>query len=71
MQNREHPDNKAWAKGISINNSDEDRRKFYVTSHPALLDAELKRKKFAITIGDELPSGILQMHRQNPEGIRC
>jgi DNA-directed RNA polymerase subunit beta len=26
-----------------------------------LLDAELKRKKFAITIGDELPSGILQM----------
>jgi len=24
-------------------------------------DAELKRKKFAITIGDELPSGILQM----------
>ncbi len=25
------------------------------------LDAELKRKKFAITIGDELPSGILQM----------
>ncbi len=26
-----------------------------------LLDAELKRKKFAITIGDELPNGILQM----------
>ena len=26
-----------------------------------LLDAELKRKKFAITIGDELPSGILQV----------
>ena len=26
-----------------------------------LLDAETKRKKFAITIGDELPSGILQM----------
>ena len=26
-----------------------------------LLDAELKRKKFAITIGDEMPSGILQM----------
>ena len=25
------------------------------------LDAELKRKKFAITIGDELPSGIMQM----------
>ncbi len=25
------------------------------------LDAELKRKKFAITIGDELPSGIVQM----------
>ena len=26
-----------------------------------LLDAEQKRKKFAISIGDELPSGILQM----------
>lgn len=26
-----------------------------------LLDAEIKRKKFAITIGDELPPGILQM----------
>ena len=26
-----------------------------------LLDAEQKRKKFAITIGDELPSGILQV----------
>ena len=35
---RFNPDNKAWAKGISINNSDEDRIKFYVTSHPALLD---------------------------------
>lgn len=35
---RFNPDNKVWAKGIPINNSDEDRRKFYVTSHPALLD---------------------------------
>ena len=26
-----------------------------------LLDAEMKRRKFAITIGDELPNGILQM----------
>ncbi len=26
-----------------------------------ILDAELKRKKFALTIGDELPSGIIQM----------
>ena len=26
-----------------------------------LLDAEMKRKKYAITIGDELPSGIIQM----------
>ena len=26
-----------------------------------LLDAELKRKKFALSIGDELPSGILQI----------
>ena len=35
---RFNPDNKAWAKGIPINNSGEDRRMFYVTSHPALLD---------------------------------
>ena len=27
------------------------------------LDAELKRKKFAITIGDELPAGIIQMEK--------
>ncbi|MCI7309776.1 MAG: DNA-directed RNA polymerase subunit beta [Prevotella sp.] len=26
-----------------------------------LLDAEMKRRKFALTIGDDLPSGILQM----------
>jgi DNA-directed RNA polymerase subunit beta len=26
-----------------------------------LLDAELKRKKFALTIGDDLPTGIIQM----------
>ena len=26
-----------------------------------IMDAELKRKKFAITIGDELPSGIIQL----------
>ena len=26
-----------------------------------ILDAELKRKKFAMTIGDELPAGIIQM----------
>ena len=26
-----------------------------------LMDAEMKRRKFAITIGDELPSGVLQM----------
>ena len=26
-----------------------------------IMDAELKRKKFVITIGDELPSGIIQM----------
>ena len=28
------------------------------------LDAELKRKKFAITIGDELPAGIIQMAKE-------
>ena len=35
-------ENKAWAKGISINNSDEDRRKFYVNSHPAVLDGFIR-----------------------------
>ena len=32
------PDNKAWAKEININNAEDDRRTFYVNSHPALLD---------------------------------
>ena len=35
---RYSPDNKAWAKEININNADDDRRKFYVNSHPAILD---------------------------------
>ena len=34
------------------------------------LDAELKRRKFAITIGDELPSGILQMAKVYVAKIR-
>ena len=38
IDGRFNPDNKAWAKGISIKNSEEDRRKIYVNSHPALLD---------------------------------
>jgi len=32
----------------------------YIRKHK-LLDAELKRRKFAISIGDDLPAGILQM----------
>ena len=35
---RYSPGNKAWAKEISINNAEDDRRTFYVNSHPALLD---------------------------------
>lgn len=35
---RYSPDNKAWAKEININNVEDDRRTFYVNSHPAILD---------------------------------
>ena len=35
---RYSPGNKAWAKEININNAEDDRRTFYVNSHPALLD---------------------------------
>ena len=35
---RYSPDNKAWAKEININNAEDDRRTFYVNSHPAILD---------------------------------
>ena len=35
---RYSPGNKAWAKEININNADDDRREFYVNSHPAILD---------------------------------
>ena len=35
---RYSPGNKAWAKEISINNAEDDRRTFYVNSHPALFD---------------------------------
>ena len=30
--------NKTWAKEFNINNADDDRREFYVNSHPAVLD---------------------------------
>lgn len=39
---RYSPDNKAWAKEISINNSEADKREFYVNSHPAILDGFIK-----------------------------
>ena len=32
------PDNKAWAKGFTVNNSKDDRRLFTVQSHPAVVD---------------------------------
>ena len=35
---RYSPGNKAWAKEININTAEDDRRTFYVNSHPALLD---------------------------------
>ena len=35
---RYSPGNKAWAEEININNAEDDRRTFYVNSHPALLD---------------------------------
>ena len=35
---RYSPGNKAWAKEININNAEDDRRTFYVNSHPAVLD---------------------------------
>lgn len=35
---RYSPGNKAWAKEININNAEDNRRTFYVNSHPALLD---------------------------------
>ena len=35
---RYSPGNKAWAKEININNAEDDRRMFYVNSHPAVLD---------------------------------
>ena len=35
---RYSPGNKAWAKEININNTEDDRRTFYVNSHPAVLD---------------------------------
>ena len=35
------------------------------------LDAELRRKKFDLTIGDELPTGIVQMLRFiSPRNVR-
>ena len=35
---RYSPGNKAWAKEININNAEDNRRTFYVNSHPAVLD---------------------------------
>ena len=56
-------------EGIQSNNwTDDDHTNLLISQlimnylrKAKLLDAEMKRRKFAITIGDELPSGILQM----------
>ena len=55
--------------GIESNNWTKDEHKNKLISKLIMnymrkykqMDAELKRRKFAITIGDELPSGVLQM----------
>ncbi|SFG72747.1 DNA-directed RNA polymerase subunit beta [Prevotella sp. KH2C16] len=55
--------------GIESNNWTNDEHKNRLISNLIMnymrkykqMDAELKRRKFAITIGDELPSGVLQM----------
>ncbi|MBQ8674726.1 MAG: DNA-directed RNA polymerase subunit beta [Bacteroidaceae bacterium] len=49
-----------WTNDEHINNLIRDLIINYLKKYK-LLDAELKRKKFALTIGDELPSGIIQM----------
>jgi DNA-directed RNA polymerase subunit beta len=49
-----------WTNDERINNMIRDLAMNYVKKYKEL-DAELKRKKFAITIGDELPAGIIQM----------
>ena len=49
-----------WTNDEHINNMIRDLVINYLKKYK-LLDAELKRKKFALTIGDELPSGIIQM----------
>jgi DNA-directed RNA polymerase subunit beta len=49
-----------WTDDERINNMIRDLAMNYVKKYKEL-DAENKRKKFAITIGDELPAGIIQM----------
>ncbi|WP_300694376.1 DNA-directed RNA polymerase subunit beta [uncultured Bacteroides sp.] len=49
-----------WTSDARINNMIRDLVMNYIKKYKEL-DAELKRKKFAITIGDELPAGIIQM----------
>jgi DNA-directed RNA polymerase subunit beta len=49
-----------WTNDERINNMIRDLAMNYVRKYKEL-DAENKRKKFAITIGDELPAGIIQM----------
>ena len=49
-----------WTNDEHINGMIRDLVMNYIKKYKEL-DAELKRKKFAITIGDELPAGIIQM----------
>ena len=49
-----------WTSDARINGMIRDLVLNYIKKYKKL-DAQLKRKKFAITIGDELPSGILKM----------
>ena len=49
-----------WTQDAHANDMIRDLIMNYLKKYKEL-DAELKRKKFAITIGDELPTGIMQM----------
>ncbi|WP_036786861.1 DNA-directed RNA polymerase subunit beta [Phocaeicola abscessus] len=49
-----------WTTDAHKNNMIRDLVMNYLKKYKEM-DAELKRKKFALTIGDELPSGVIQM----------
>lgn len=49
------PDNKAWAKTFTVNNSKDDRRLFTVQSHPAVVDGFISSyRKYVKTFKEQL-----------------